>query len=75
MNLLDEVRALAALPKPAKARAIRTAVGVSQVRLAAEIGVHRVTLVRWESGEHEPRGPARIAYAQLLEQLRQEIIR
>ena len=52
-------------------RAIRQAAAVTQVRMAAEIGVHRVTFARWESGDLEPRGDNRAHYARLLAQLQQ----
>jgi len=73
MTLLDEIRSRKALPRPAKARAIRIAAGVSQVRLAEELGVTRITVLRWEAGEYTPRGQLRDAYAELLEGLRREI--
>lgn len=47
------------------------AAGVSQVRLAAELRVHRATLIRWENGDQEPRGDARERYARLLAELRE----
>ncbi len=70
-QLTDEVRRARSLPGPALARAIREAAGVSQVRLAAELGVHRVTVVRWETGERAPSGRLRAAYATLLAELRE----
>jgi DNA-binding transcriptional regulator YiaG len=51
------------------ARAIRESAGVSQARLAAELGVHRMTVVRWESGARSPRSDQRAAYAALLAEL------
>ena len=70
MTLIDEVRARR-LPSAKTRRAIRLAAGVSQSRMAEELGVHRLTFVRWESGEHEPRGENRERYAELLASLRQ----
>lgn len=70
MDLLDEVRQARRLPNRKTARLIRVAAGVSQTRLASELGVHRMTVVRWESGERTPQGRHRAAYAALLEQLR-----
>lgn len=67
--LLDEVRLLRSLPPPEQARGIREAAGVSQVRLADELGVDRSTLIRWERGSHEPTGPRRVRYARILEDL------
>jgi HTH-type transcriptional regulator/antitoxin MqsA len=70
MTLIDEVRAWR-LPSVKTRRAIRLAAGVSQSRMAEELGVHRLTFVRWESGKHEPRGENRKQYAELLVSLRQ----
>jgi DNA-binding XRE family transcriptional regulator len=70
MGLIDDVRA-GMLPTPQTRRAIRLAARVSQVRMANELGVHRATLIRWENGDQEPSGDARIAYAQLLKDLRE----
>jgi DNA-binding transcriptional regulator YiaG len=70
-QLVDQVRLARRLPSPRIARAIREEAGVSQVALAAELGVHRVTLVRWESGTRRPRGKTLAAYVALLDQLRE----
>jgi transcriptional regulator with XRE-family HTH domain len=69
--LIEEVRAARKLPPPSMARAIRLAADVSQERIAAELGVHRVTIARWEMGTRRPRGQLRIAYADLLQQLQE----
>ena len=69
MALVDEIRAARRLPPPEVARAIRHAAGASQARCAAEIGVHRVTLARWELGQRRPNGRHREAYAELLTSL------
>jgi DNA-binding transcriptional regulator YiaG len=50
---------------------IRVTAGVSQKRLGAELGVHRITVARWEDGTRTPRGITRAAYADLLNQLRE----
>lgn len=68
-QLIEEVRKARALPSPKFARAIRQAAGVSQVRLAAELGVHRMTIARWESGERRPQGQHLLAYVALLHDL------
>jgi transcriptional regulator with XRE-family HTH domain len=70
MSLIREVRARQ-LPSVERRRAIRRAAGVSQIRMAAELGVHRLTLVRWENGTIEPRGDNRAHYANLLARLQQ----
>ncbi|MGO8873383.1 MAG: helix-turn-helix transcriptional regulator [Acidimicrobiales bacterium] len=69
-DLLAEVRDALALPPPAVARAIREAADVTQERMAAELGVHRVTVARWEQdGGRSPRGELRARYARLLREL------
>jgi DNA-binding transcriptional regulator YiaG len=73
MNLLDEVRQAKKLPPPEAARDIRLAAGVTQERLAQELGVHRMTVQRWETGERRPSGVHRAAYATLLEALQSEV--
>lgn len=75
MGLIEEVTEAITearlLPPPVVARAIRIGAGVSQTRMAAELDVHRVTVVRWETGKSEPTGPLRLRYARLLDDLRQ----
>jgi DNA-binding transcriptional regulator YiaG len=68
--LLERVRTASRLPSPTVARAIRVGAGVSQAELAAELGVHRVTVARWEDGTRSPRGELRAKYVYLLDQLR-----
>jgi DNA-binding transcriptional regulator YiaG len=69
--LLEEVRTRRRLPAPSVAKAIRTAAGVSQQRVAEELHVHRVTVARWEDGTRRPSGRLLGAYLELLEQLRE----
>lgn len=68
MTLIEEVAAQR-LPSVETRRAIRLAARVSQVRMARELGVHRQTLIRWETGSLEPRGDHRARYARLLTDL------
>jgi DNA-binding transcriptional regulator YiaG len=68
-GLVAEVREARSLPRPDVARAIREAAGVSQARLGAELGVHELTVHRWETGTHSPRGELRLAYGRLLREL------
>jgi DNA-binding transcriptional regulator YiaG len=68
MTLIEEIQARR-LPPAQTRRAIRLAAGVSQVRMAAELGVHRLTFVRWENGTHQPKGDAGERYARLLSEL------
>lgn len=69
MSLLNDVRARGALPTPALRRAIREAAGVSQGQIAREVGVHRMTVCRWESGTSKPTGPHLHAYVAVLRDL------
>ncbi|MFS2294551.1 MAG: helix-turn-helix domain-containing protein [Actinomadura sp.] len=73
MKLIDEVKAARSLPPPPVARQIRETAGVSQTRIGQELGVHRVTVARWEAGGRQPRGELRAAYARLLEDLRKAV--
>lgn len=73
MTLIDEVRRARGLPKPPVAKMIRVAAGVSQQRFADELGVHRLTVHRWEQGLRTPRGEMRARYADLLDALQREV--
>ena len=73
-TLTEEVLKSRRLPPPSIARAIRSEAGVSQARMAAELGVHRVTVARWESGARVPRGAVRLSYAKVLDELRNEVL-
>jgi transcriptional regulator with XRE-family HTH domain len=70
-RLIDEVLSnqVVRLPSPARARLIRKDAGVTQERLAAELGVIRETVARWEMGTRQPRGELRDRYAVLLREL------
>jgi len=72
--LIEEVLANRRLPAPGIARAIRREAGVSQLRLATEIGCTRGTVARWELGIRQPRGEMRRRYTELLEELRREVL-
>ena len=69
--LVDEVRESLALPRADVARQIREAAGVSQARLAGELGVHELTVHRGETGARTPQGTLRRAYGRLLADLDQ----
>jgi transcriptional regulator with XRE-family HTH domain len=71
-ELVEEIRQARRLPPPPLAKAIREAAGVSQQRLADELGVHRVSVARWELGLRRPRGRLLVAYIDLLDALRAE---
>ena len=70
--LLEEVRSRRRLPPPALRKAIREAAGVSQRRVAEDLGVDRVTVARWESGSRNPQSRFVEPYLTLLEGLRSE---
>ncbi len=72
-TLIEEVRARRALPAPPVARAIRKAAGVTQERLAIEIGVTRATIARWESAARRPKGQHRERYAVVLASLQEAV--
>jgi DNA-binding transcriptional regulator YiaG len=72
-GLLAQVRAARRLPAPAVARAIREAAGVTQAQVAAELGVGRVTVARWELGTRTPRGDLRLRYIAILDELREAV--
>jgi len=69
MTLAEEVRARRDAPSPAEARAMRRAAGVTQQRMAEEIGVARMTLARWESGERRPHPLPAARWAVVLDQV------
>lgn len=73
VTLADEVRLMAGLPAPPARAAIRRRARVTHERLAAELGVHRLTVIRWENGTREPRGDRRLRYARLLAELREAV--
>ncbi|WP_203654633.1 helix-turn-helix domain-containing protein [Demequina activiva] len=58
-----------ALPTPSVSRAIRQSCGLSQARVALELGVSRMTVSRWERGARRPRGLRLVAYTALLSDL------
>lgn len=74
MQLIQALRARR-LPPPAIAKAIRAAAGATQADVAAELGVHRITVARWEQGERRPRGDLAARYAAVIDQLRREVER
>lgn len=69
MDIATEVRARRRLPAPPMRRAIRESAGVSQLRVAGQVGVTRMTVSRWESGVREPRGDHLLSYVALLDEL------
>ena len=68
-GLVAEVRESLSLPSGPIARAIRDAANVPRARMAAELGVHEMTVCRWEMGTRTPTGDLRLAYIRLLREL------
>jgi transcriptional regulator with XRE-family HTH domain len=56
------------LPEPSERLRLREAAGITQDELAAQIGVDRNTIRRWESGTDPRIGDKRRKYAQVLEE-------
>jgi len=72
VDLIEELRLERSLPSPRAARCIREMVGVSQARMARELGVHRTSVTKWELGVRRPHGAQAEAYRMLLESLQAE---
>lgn len=51
---LAKARLRRALPDPADRRFLRRRIGLSQDQVAQVLGVHRVSVARWESGLRNP---------------------
>ena len=51
------------------ARQIRMEAGLSQAEIADAVGVHRVTLFKWENGRQRPKGPRALRYGEVLDEL------
>ena len=73
MSTMSEVvkraRRMRRTPTPELAKAIRVSAGVTQAEMAAELGVHRVSVARWELGLRRPRGPLLDRYVEVLDEL------
>jgi DNA-binding XRE family transcriptional regulator len=70
MTLTEEVQTRRSLPAPELARSIRISAGITQERLATEIGVTRMTVGRWEAGKRQPRGRLLLDYIKVLNELK-----
>jgi DNA-binding transcriptional regulator YiaG len=66
---LHELRAAREWAASGAAQAIREAAGLSLNELARGISVSPSTVLRWERGEHRPRGAGGVRYARLLREL------
>ncbi|WP_405546654.1 helix-turn-helix domain-containing protein (plasmid) [Streptomyces goshikiensis] len=56
----------AQLPEPTERERLRRVQGLTQAQVAEAIGVTRGAVSAWEAGRYEPRGDARVQYAELL---------
>ncbi|MEW1912522.1 helix-turn-helix transcriptional regulator [Kitasatospora sp. NPDC085895] len=56
-----------ALPEPAERAWLRTEYGLTKAETAKALGVSPATFTAWESGQRDPQGEARAAYAKLLD--------
>lgn len=65
-NNLANLQPISSLPAPAERVRLRKRFGVTQIILAAELGVSRKTIVRTEQGLTEPTGEFRNEYAAIL---------
>ena len=72
-QLLTEARARRSLPEPELRRLLRQRAGLSQEQVAEVLGVNRVAVSRYESGQRTPRGTVQLQYVQLLQRLGDEI--
>ena len=57
--------------KSGEAREVRERAGLSQADVARALGVHEMTLGGWERGQKVPRSTTALAYARLLDELRE----
>ncbi|CAN5514747.1 hypothetical protein BH20ACT21_BH20ACT21_25280 [soil metagenome] len=53
------------------AREVRQEAGLSLAEMANAVGVHRMTVHKWERGRHRPKGDAALRYAHVLDELMQ----
>ncbi|WP_030277615.1 telomere-associated protein Tap [Streptomyces sp. NRRL B-24484] len=60
-------RRAVALPEPAEREWLRTEYGLTKAETAKALGISTSTFTAWESGQRDPQGEARAAYAKLLE--------
>lgn len=75
MGVVEQVRLQLRLPAPDEARAILTEAGLSHGRVAEHLGVDRVTVGRWLSGERRPRGENLQCWVELLDLIQEELDR
>lgn len=69
--LVDRMALRRRLPPPQMRRAMREAAGLSAAEVAAELGVTRQAISRWERGQREPRGRLLSEYVSVLDAIAQ----
>ena len=69
VDVVTLARERRALPPPGLRREIRRAAGISTTELAAQLGVSRQAVAKWETSDRTPRGPMLLRYAEILRQL------
>lgn len=62
------------LPPPELAGAIRRAAGITQAEVADMLGVHVLTVWRWEHGHRRPRGEMARRYRAALDAMQSEAV-
>ena len=63
---LDAMRLLRSLCRNGSAQAVREGAGVGRAEVARAASVSRRTVLRWETGQTVPTGPAAVRYGKLL---------
>lgn len=61
------------LPPPEERKRVRKAYGVTQVDLAKELNVHRITVSAWERGAYDPTGETRAKYLEVFTYMKKAI--
>ena len=73
-DIITRARTRSSLPSPPVRRLIREQSELTQSDIALALGVHRTAVCRYESGDQNPRGATREAYAALLDRLRRQVL-
>ncbi|MCU7820192.1 telomere-associated protein Tap [Kitasatospora sp. DSM 101779] len=67
-------RRAVALPEPAEREWLRTEYGLTKSETAKALGISTSTFTAWESGQRDPQGEGRAAYAKLLDGMAARLI-
>jgi DNA-binding transcriptional regulator YiaG len=71
MDIIEVAQARAALPRPARCKAIRQGAQLSLGDMAEALGTNAITVSRWERGVRKPSKPFIVKYVRLLGELAQ----